>query len=121
MSVPDVMFWSLSTNEQRLVRLMQSIRFGRIHYLRLHSGQPYFGARPTVIRTVKFRSAQSAMPQPTELATNDFPLRLEVVELFRQIRVAGSATIERLEVADGLPFLMELADPGTSSNPRFGH
>lgn len=115
MGAPDPMFSSLSAAERNLVRLLQSIQTGRIRHLSIRQGQPSLEAPMTVVRVLRLRPDLTATRSPTALAdpSTDFLLRAEVVEMFRQTRAVTDGMIERLEVVDGLPTLIELAEPAT--------
>jgi hypothetical protein len=108
MGVPDVTFSSLSPSFQRLVRLMQSIRHGRLRNLVIRDGEPCFDPPPTAVRLVKLDRANTPHPAAAE---TDFPLRREVLDLVAHVRGVKDGTIERLEVVDGMPVLVELAEP----------
>jgi hypothetical protein len=108
MATPDVMFSSLSPAFQRLVRLMQLIRHGRLRNLVIHDGEPTFDPPPTAVRVLK-------LDRPNVVhraaASTDFPVRREILDLITQIRGIKAGTIERLEIVDGMPVLVELAEP----------
>lgn len=93
----------LTPNERRLVRLMQRINFGRVQNLVILEGQPIFDPAPRTQRDHKFGGQNGAR---AEVSLDDYVLKKEVVELFRQLRKLGKGTIVNLEVRAGLPFLM---------------
>ena len=93
----------LTPNERRLVRLMQRINFGRVQNLVVREGQPMFDPAPRSQRDHKFGGQNGVR---AEMSLDDYVLKKEVVELFRQLRKLGNGTIVNLEVRAGLPFLM---------------
>jgi hypothetical protein len=48
----------------------------------------------------------------------DFPLRREVLDLISQVRGIKEGVVERLEVVDGMPKLVELAEPVAETRPK---
>jgi len=98
---------ALSTNRQRLLKVMQVINFGRIEHLSVAGGEPAFHPPPKVTRELKFGAENGARP---ELSLGDFVLKAEVRELFDAIARIGDGVIERIEVRHGLPFRMIVAE-----------
>jgi hypothetical protein len=113
MGSPDVTFSSLTPSFQRLVRLMQSIRHGRLRNLIILDGEPSFDPPPTAVRVLKLDRPNVCYPAA---ACEDFPLRREVLDLITQIRGVMNGTIERLEVVNGMPQLVEVAEPVAPAN-----
>jgi hypothetical protein len=95
----------LSGPQQRLVELISKVNFGRIESLHVRAGQPQFDSPPRVIRTLKVGARNEDRP---EAAAKDFVLKAAVIELLDHLRRAGDGVIERIEVAHGLPFLLEI-------------
>jgi len=93
-------FSQLSAPRQALVRLLQSINFGRVHDLEIRRGDPVFCPAPMVFVEVKLDDEDAPRPE-TELA--DFELRSEVVRLLEQFDEAGDGSIERIDVRHGIP------------------
>lgn len=93
----------LSPAQERLVRLMQSLNFGRIEQLHIRSGLPVFDPAPQTTTEFKF-GAENGPRQ--ELGHGDFVLRAQVVEFFEQCKAVGDGVIETLSVKHGLPFSM---------------
>jgi hypothetical protein len=98
----------LSEPRRRLVRLMQRLLFGRIENLLIRRGQPVLDPPPTVIREHKFGGENGPH---TKHRTDDFLLKDQVVELFRQLDALGDGVIAVLEIKHGLPFRMLVAEP----------
>lgn len=98
----------LSEPRRRLVRLMQRLLFGRIEDLLVRRGEPVFDPPPTTIREHKFGGENG--PHPKVRADN-FLLKDQVVDLFRQLDALGDGVIAVLEVKHGLPFRMLLSEP----------
>jgi len=98
---------SLSPARKRLVRLMQQISFGRIEGLEIRDGEPVFEPKPRVIREVKFGHRDDPR---RERDLDDFALKEQVLDMFKQIEAVGWGMIASLEVKAGLPFLMRVED-----------
>jgi len=94
---------NLTPSERRLVTLMQRINFGRVRNLVVRDGQPTFEPAPRTQRDHKFGGQNGAR---AEVSLDDYVLKKEVVELFRQLRKLGNGKIVNLEIRAGLPFLM---------------
>src|SRR5688572_13538448 len=107
---PDLTFSSLPLPFQQLIRLMQSMRHGRLLHLAIRDGLPVLDPPPTFVRTLKLDRPPSAN-EPGVTTSPEFPLRQEVVNLVLELRGVKEGTVERLEVMNGLPVLAELAEP----------
>lgn len=94
---------SLSPPKQALLAEMQRINFGRIEGLLIRDGEPVVDPRPVIIREHKFAGENGPRP---ELATDDFLLKQQVVELFAFFDELGDGVIDVLEIKHGLPFRM---------------
>jgi hypothetical protein len=86
-----------------LLKLMQSINFGRIEHLLVHDGEPTVDPRPVVVREYKFGGENGPRP---ELTTDYFLLKQQVVELFAFFDELRDGVIDALEIKHGLPFRM---------------
>ena len=98
----------LSEARRRLVRLMQRLLFGRIENLLVRRGEPVFDPPPLTVREHKFGGENSPHPK---LRVDDFVLKDQVVDLFRQLDALGDGAIAVLEVKHGLPFRMLVSEP----------
>ena len=98
---------SLSTQQKRLLELMQEVNFGRIKKLAVHKGEPVFNPSPHVIRDIKIGGENSPR---RELEANDFVLKKEVIEFFAQINQLGNGTVEQIKIKHGLPFQMSIEE-----------
>ena len=94
---------ALSPPQQRLLVLMQDIRFGRIEGMAVHEGMPVFDHRPVIFREIKF-GGESGPRQPGVSA--NFALKTQVLELFDHLQRLGDGLVECLEIKNGLPFRM---------------
>ena len=95
----------LSRPERDLVRVMQTINFGRIS-LRVQGGEPDQTQAWRTLRTVKLATGSNG-PRP-EARTADFELRAEQVALLDQLSQLQDGTSVTIEVRHGLPFLIEI-------------
>lgn len=95
----------LPVRRRWLLELMQRTGFGRIEALVVRSGEPVLDPPPRVVREVKF-GGQNGPRQELRLA--DFPLKAEVVELFRELDCLGDGVVDLLTIKHGLPFKMHL-------------
>lgn len=96
----------LSLGRKRLVRQMQEINFGRIEQLGIKEGEPLFDPPPNIVREVKFGGDNGAR---VEASTEDFVLKTQVVDLFRQLDGISAGQIDLIEIKHGLPFRMLVA------------
>jgi hypothetical protein len=94
-----------------LIALLGSVHFGRICNLGVVRGEPVFEPPPEVIRTLKIAGRNS--PRPAA-ASPDFVLKDAHVELLDQLNRIGDGVVERIEVAHGLPLLLEVRDPSAA-------
>jgi hypothetical protein len=94
---------SLSPTRRRLLELFQRVNFGRLESLVVANREPVLDPRPVVIREHKFAGENGPRP---ELATDDFLLKQQVVELFGLFDELRDGVIDVLEIKHGLPFLM---------------
>lgn len=93
----------VSEPRKGLIGLLQAINFGRIEGLVLRNREPVADPAPRVFREVKFGGENGPRP---EIASNDFSLKKQVVELFACFDQIRDGTIESLNVKHGLPFSM---------------
>jgi hypothetical protein len=93
----------LSPERARLVRLFQTINFGRIEELEIRNGEPQFSPAPRVFVEVKLDAEDGPRP---ESRLSDFALRRPIERFFEQVTRLEDGTIERIEVRHGLPFRM---------------
>ncbi len=93
----------LTPAERRLVMLFQRINFGRLRNLAVRGGQPVFDPAPRTQRDHKFGGQNGTRP---EVSLDDYILKKEVAEMFRELRTLENGVIVNLEVRCGLPFLM---------------
>jgi hypothetical protein len=96
---------SLSLNKRQLLLLMQRLNFGRIEGLKIRNGEPVLDPPPRVVREVKFGGENGPR---AEAGTDDFLLKSQVVDLFRQLEMLRDCTVCVLVVKHGLPFGMEM-------------
>jgi hypothetical protein len=94
---------SLSPARRRLLELFQRVNFGRLESLAVCNCEPVLDPRPVVVREHKFAGENGPRP---ELATDDFLLKQQVVELFAFFDQLQDGVIDVLEVKHGLPFRM---------------
>ncbi len=99
---------ALPPSARRLIRLMQTLNFGRIDGLVVRGGQAVLDPPPEIIREVKFGAENGPRP---EAAIEDFLLKSQVVEFFDQLSRLGDGIVESLEVKHGLPFRMTVREP----------
>lgn len=102
---PPPRFSQLSAPQQRLVRLMQRVNFGRLENLVIRGGQPDFDPPPRVVCEIKFAGENG--PRPEEQAT-DFTLKEQLIDLLAHLDQLKNASVEVLTVKHGLPFSMNV-------------
>ena len=93
----------LSPARRRLLRLFQSINFGRVEELEIRNGEPVFSPAPRVF--VELKLDVNDGPRP-ESHLERFPLREQVARFLTQIAQLNEGTVEMIEVRHGLPFRM---------------
>lgn len=103
----DPMKSHLSPPRQRLVHLAQRMFFGTIRDLVIKQGEPVFDPLPRIIRRKK--CGGNNLPRQ-QSAKDDFALKQDWVEFFRDIDAIGDGVILLIEVAHGLPFVYEFED-----------
>ncbi len=97
----------LSRSWKRLLRIMQSIYFGRIDGLAVRQGEPVFEPAPRIVREVRFGRGCDFKE---ELSTRDLVLKAQVKDLFACLSQLSSGQVERLEIKHGLPFSMKIEE-----------
>jgi hypothetical protein len=107
---PKTHFRQLSAPRQALVRLFQSINFGRIEDLEVRSGEPVLNPAPRVLIAVDLHCDEGPRPE-SELG--DFAIRQEIVRLMDRLHDLGDGTVEHIEVRAGLPRRMVVEAKGT--------
>ncbi len=90
----------VSPNRARLVRLFQSVNFGRIENLHIRDHEPHFSIPPVVVRDIKFGGDNIARP---ESRLHDFVLREEIRQVLGLIDQLGDCVIESIHIRHGLP------------------
>jgi hypothetical protein len=98
---------SLAPSQSRLLELLQQVRYGRIHRLRVRDGLPLFQDRISWTRTVKVLGENG--PHPASCSP-DFVLRQEVTALLGLLTAIREGEIRNLEVRNGLPFSFEVEE-----------
>ena len=98
---------SLSPQKLSLLRVMQEINYGRIENLQVRGGEPILDGHHRIVRAIKMKGESGPRP---EVSSEEFALKIEVVELFRHLRSIGNGTVKVLEIKAGLPFLMEFEE-----------
>jgi len=96
---------SLPPSNERLLKLMQEINFGRIEQLRVRAGEPVLEPPPRVVREHKFGNQNGPR---YERGLDDFVLKEQVVELFDELKRLGDGVVAVLTVKHGLPFNMHV-------------
>ena len=93
----------LSPARQRLAALLADIHFGRVERLNVVAGEPVIDDQVLAIRLVRITGTST--PRPPVSA--DPVLRKELVALFQHLDRLGNGRLRRIEVAYGLPQLLE--------------
>jgi hypothetical protein len=98
---------ALSPATRRFLDLLREIHHGRIERLHIRGGEPVLDPRPRIVRRIKFGPHQTPLRGPS-LATTELKHQArDLLKIFRQI---DDGEIDLLEVVEGLPFLVEIAD-----------
>jgi hypothetical protein len=93
----------LSPARQRLLRLFQTLNFGRVEELEIRNGEPAFSPAPRVFVELKLDADDGPRP---ESHMNRFPLRSQVARFFDRIGSLNHGTVELIEIRHGMPFRM---------------
>ena len=96
---------SLSKAQCDLVELCQQHPFSRIEGLLVRGGEPIFTPPPKVIQRLKMGGDNGPRP---ESSLPDFWLRKQMVELLETIVGLGEGEIRSIEIAHGLPLVVEI-------------
>jgi hypothetical protein len=89
----------LSAPRQSLVRLCQSINFGRIENLEIRSYEPVLDPMPKVFLDVRLDTEDVARP---EQELTDFTLPEEICRLVMHLNAICDGKIDRIEVRAGI-------------------
>jgi hypothetical protein len=89
----------LSAPRQVLVRLCQSVNFGKIRGLEIRDSEPIFSPPPEVLFDLKLDSDIVSRP---EIGLADFVLPAEICRLMDRLDNLKTATIEHVEIRGGL-------------------
>jgi hypothetical protein len=92
-------FSQLAEASQRLLRLMQTISFGKIVF-HVQGGEPDPDRPQRVVRTLKLSGRNGPQPQ---VVSPDFDLRAEHVALLERLAQLPDGSVVTLKVAQGLP------------------
>ena len=98
---------ALTPARKYLTELMQEINFGCLKNLVLKDCEPVFDPPSKVVREIKFGGENGPRP---ELVSNNFTMKSQVVDLFRQFDRLGNGIVKTLEIKHGLPFLMTVEE-----------
>jgi len=99
--------YELSFSQRRLLRLVESVGFGKIIDLRIQAGQPVLDPPPRIQRELKF----GVIPTKCRSSADTGPaVRSEHTELLELIRTIGSGRISVIEIRHSLPFRATLID-----------
>ena len=96
---------SLSKARCDLVELCQQHPFCRIEGLLVRGGEPVFSPPPRIIQKLRMGGDNSARPEST---LPDFWLKKQFVELLETIARLGDGEIRSIEIAHGLPLVVEI-------------
>ena len=108
---------SLSKAQSDLVELCQQHPFSRIECLLVRGGEPVFTPHPKVIQKLRMGGDNSPRPEST---LPDFWLKKQLVELLETVASLGDGEIRSIEVAHGLPLLVEIVRQPEVGERRHG-
>lgn len=100
----------LTSREQRVVEMCQSINFGEIRDLHVQGGQPLLTPPPVIRRDIKLGA--DAGPRP-ELGRQNFKVKAAVLQLLEVLQDVGNGVIPLIEVKSGLPFRIVVQETAT--------
>jgi hypothetical protein len=94
----------LLPSERGFVAALEQLGFGRLEFLRIHSGELVLDPWPMTVQLLKFSAAETEPYKPSA----EFELKKATAALFEYIRSVDEGEIRCLEVRHGLPFAMEV-------------
>ena len=97
---------SIFPARQRLLEMMQALRFGQIEGLEVRDGEPVLDPCPRIVRDIVF--GKDNAPHRAR-RWGDFTLKEQVIEMFDVFDQERSLRVERLVVQNGLPVRMTVA------------
>lgn len=103
----EIRFKQLISQRQRVVLLFRRIGYGTAYDLPIRNGEPVFDAPFRIVRRKKNNGNGAT---PPEIASDDFVLKIEWVEYFREMDAIGNGVILKTEIANGLPVMHEVED-----------
>jgi len=92
----------LTPARRRLIDLVRRLGYGRVEHLHVRDGEPVFTPPPRVVRTVRLGR------RPDRVHGDEPTLKQQHHELLRLLAEVGDGVVARVEVADGLPVLVEV-------------
>jgi hypothetical protein len=107
----DTTLRELTEGQRRIVRLLQHIRYGRIHHLFIRNGQPVLDQQILWTRTIKVLG-ENGPHQAINL--DEFTLCKEIRCFLQQLGTIGDGEVRNIEVRNGLPFSFELNESLTN-------
>jgi hypothetical protein len=100
-------FSDLNEPWSRLVRLMQSMNFGKIEQLGFDNGDPVMDG--SFKKVSEYKIGGHNQPR-TEIQKEDFALHSKVIELIALVKKLQKGNLRCLVIKHGLPFLMEVEE-----------
>jgi hypothetical protein len=101
---------------QRSILLMAEVQFGRLEGVQVRNGELLLDPPPRVVRTVKLGEARSHAPNLQQLVQHP-----QLLDFSRQVARLRDGVIERLEIRDGLPTFMEVAEGNLPEEAMHGN
>ncbi len=98
---------SITEAQKRLLQLMQEVHYGKIEDLVISNGEPVMGLTVRVLRDVKLSGECSKKPI---IQDRDYLDKPQIVEMLRQFRRLGDGVVQLVEIHDGLPFRIHIAE-----------
>ena len=93
-----------SVGQRSLVELMHEHQFGRIENMSVRAGEPVITSDIKVVRVARLGGRSDAVKVTR---TDEFELKRQVRDLFRELDRLQDGTVILLEFRHGLPFLLE--------------
>lgn len=100
-------FKHLSPPRQRMVLMYRRAGFGTAFDLLIRNGEPVFDPPFRIVRRKKNTGNGTTPPEPT---SDDFVLKIEWVEYFREMDAIGTGVILKTEISNGLPVMHEVEE-----------
>ena len=97
---------TLSPERSQLIDLMFEVYYGTIEHMQVRGGEPVLKPIPRIVRDVRLGRRET---KRRVRSRQDFALKAQLVDLLNQLDAINNGVIDRIEIQDGLPFRIRVA------------